>query len=179
MNAPELQGATDRPGVGPILLMGVAGSGKSTLGARLAARSGLAFLDADDLHDEAARARMGGGEGLDEATRAAWLDRVLARLARMPAPALLACSALKAVHRARLAPLLTVFLDIPQAAARTRLAARTGHFAGPRLCDSQFADLEAPAEAVRLDATRAPDDLTEAALAAIRAAGAPVRPPAP
>lgn len=155
-----------------VLVMGVAGAGKTTLARALAGAAGFAFVDADDHHDEAARAAMAVGRGLTEAERAPWLDRVAAAIAREEARTngvVLACSALKAAHRARIAPDLILHLAIDEAEVAARLAARRGHYAGPSLAASQFLALEAPDDAVSLDASRAPGDLLADALAAVRA----------
>ena len=83
-----------------IILMGVSGSGKSTVGALLATRLGLPFIDGDDLHPQANKQKMAAGIPLDDADRAPWLDTVAAALAR--APVVVACSALKRRYRDRL-----------------------------------------------------------------------------
>jgi gluconokinase len=138
-----------------VLVMGVAGSGKSTLGAALGEALGLPFLDADDLHDAAARAAMAAGRGLDDAARAPWLGRVrtaMDDLAEREGGVVLACSALKAAYRARLSADRVIFLDLTPQACVERLAARQGHFAGPSIAASQFEALEPPTDALMLDA---------------------------
>lgn len=143
-----------------VLLIGVAGSGKTTVGRALAEALGWAFEDADDHHSPAAREKMGRGEGLTDDDRASWIDRLAALIReRVEAgpPTVLACSALKASYRARLAAgdprVMVAWLDVPRGVVEARVAARRGHYAGPGLVESQFAALEPPADAVRLDGT--------------------------
>lgn len=152
-----------------VLVMGVAGSGKSTLAAALSQALGWPLVEADDFHDDAARAAMAAGRGLGDAERAPWLGRVAAACAAVP-DCVLACSALKQRYRQVLAPDFTVMLALDEATARQRLAARSGHFVGPALASSQFADLEPPAPqeaATILDATASEAELLELALAAV------------
>jgi gluconokinase len=135
------------PGV--IVVMGVAGAGKTTVGRALAASLGRAFHDADDFHPAANVARMRAGIALTDADRAPWLDALRALVARCltdGTPAVLACSALREAYRSALVPV----------GAERRLAARANHYMPASLLDSQFATLEAPTElsraALRVDA---------------------------
>jgi gluconokinase len=156
-----------------VVLMGVSGAGKTTIGERLAAALGIAFLDADDLHPPANVAKMARGEPLDDADRAPWLAAVRraidARLAT-GLGAVVACSALRQSYRDALdvprpdVPL--VWLTAPAHVIADRLAARHGHFMPPALLPSQLATLEPPADAVVVDVTPPPD----AVVATIRAA---------
>ena len=148
------------PSTRVVLLMGVAGCGKTTVGRRLAAALGWAFEDADDHHDAAARAKMGRGEGLTDADRAPWLGRLAALIRQRVAdgpPTVLACSALRASYRDRLGDddprVLVAWLDVPRDVIARRLAGRRGHYAGLDLLESQFATLEPPTDVVRLDGT--------------------------
>jgi gluconokinase len=144
--------------------MGVAGAGKTTVGRALAGARGWHFHDADDLHPPANVARMRAGIPLTDEDRAPWLAALRALIARHLAagtPMVLACSALRESYRAALLPdgvaahaVLFVQLDLPPALARARLAARPGHYMPPSMVDSQFATLEEPAHALRLDASR-------------------------
>jgi gluconokinase len=152
------------PGV--IVVMGVAGAGKTTVGRALAASLGRAFHDADDFHPAANVARMRAGIALTDADRAPWLDALRALVARCltdGTPAVLACSALREAYRSALVPVGAapravrfVFLDVTPATAERRLAARANHYMPASLLDSQFATLEAPTElsraALRVDA---------------------------
>ena len=149
-----------------VLIMGVAGAGKTTLGQALASELGWAFEDADAYHSAASERKMAAGQGLTDTDRAPWLD-ALAALVRERVedgpPTVLACSALKAAYRARLGAdrpeVEVVWLDVPAAVLRERLAARRGHPVGPSLLPSQLSTLEPPADAVRVDATRPLDHL--------------------
>lgn len=153
-----------------IVVMGVAGSGKTCVGAALAARLGLPFIDADDLHTDECRAQMADGRPLDDAQRDPWLTRV-GDHAREAGACVVACSALKAAHRERLRQACAarfVWLDIDRDTARARLAHRADHFFPASLVDSQFEALQPPDDALHLDATAPIDALVddiEAALA--------------
>lgn len=131
----------------PVVVMGVSGSGKTTVGAALAGALGLPFVDGDALHPAANVAKMAAGIPLDDADRAPWLDAVGAVLAA--GPVVVACSALKRIYRDRLraaAPALElVFLDGSRELLASRMAARPGHFMPASLLDSQLATLERPA----------------------------------
>ncbi len=135
-----------------MIVAGVSGSGKTTVGMLLAQRLGWPFTDGDSLHPADNVAKMASGVALTDADRLPWL-RALARWmddqVSAGQPALLACSALKRRYRdllldgrpaARIA-----FLQIDRDLAAARLAARHGHFFDPDLLGSQFADLEPPA----------------------------------
>jgi carbohydrate kinase (thermoresistant glucokinase family) len=130
----------------PVVVMGVSGSGKTTIGAALADALGLPFVDGDALHPAANVAKMAAGIPLDDADRAPWLDAVGQLLAA--GPVVVACSALKRVYRDRLraaAPTLQlVFLDGSRDLLASRMAARPGHFMPTTLLDSQLATLERP-----------------------------------
>ena len=134
-----------------LVIMGVAGSGKSTLMRALAARLGWTWRDGDDLHPAANVARMARGEALTDADRAPWLAAVGAWLDARRAegePAIVACSALKRTYRDGLRAgrpgLRFVWLTGEPGVLAQRLADRTGHFAGPDLLASQLATLEPP-----------------------------------
>jgi gluconokinase len=144
-----------------VVIMGVAGSGKTTVGSALAAALGWRFVDADDHHTPESIAKMARGEPLDDADRWPWLDRLRALIDDALATGrrlVLACSALKASYRARLAGgdagrrVRFVYLAGPLELFRERLAQRAGHFMKPAMLDSQFATLEVPGEAVAVDA---------------------------
>lgn len=147
-----------------VVVMGVAGCGKSTVGQRLAAALGLPFLEGDDFHDPAHRARMAAGQPLTDADRAGWLGRLAEALAARPAGAVLSCSALKRAYRDRLRAarpgLWFAYLQLSPEAAMRRVAQRAGHFFPPALLADQFATLEPPlqeAGVIVLEAELAPD----------------------
>ncbi|MGP1677011.1 MAG: gluconokinase [Burkholderiales bacterium] len=149
-----------------VILMGVTGCGKTTVGALLAKDCGWEFHDADDFHPAANVAKMKSGAPLDDEDRWPWLERLNALLLeheRQGKSLVLACSALKQVYRDRLsrgcAAARFVFLDGEQELIRARLAARHGHYMNPKLLASQFAILERPEDALRLDAGESPEEL--------------------
>ncbi|GLI27820.1 gluconokinase [Agromyces rhizosphaerae] len=160
----------------PTVVMGVSAAGKSSVGRAIAARSGAAFADGDDLHPAANVAKMARGEPLDDADRAPWLDEVGATLARHGDDGIVvACSALKRAYRDRIrraAPATRfVFLSGTPELLAERAGARTGHFMPPALLASQLAALEplAPDEAgVTLDIADPVDALAADAVAALR-----------
>jgi len=135
-----------------LVVMGVAGSGKTTAGRAVAALTGAPFFDGDDLHAPEARAKMAQGVALTDADRAPWLDRIGALLAdegANAAGAIVACSALRLAYRDRLRAavgpsLRFLFLRGDKALMRARVAARKGHYMPASLIDSQFAALEPP-----------------------------------
>ena len=149
-----------------VVVMGVSGVGKTTIGRRVAERLGWRFIDADDHHPPANVAKMAAGTPLDDADRWPWLD-LLNRLLLGEANAVLACSALKEAYRRRLlagiADARIVFLEGDKALIASRLAARKHRYMPPTLLDSQFAALEPPAHAIRVDVARP----VEASVAAI------------
>ncbi|MEM8706217.1 MAG: gluconokinase [Actinomycetota bacterium] len=146
---------------GPVVVMGVAGSGKSVVGQAVAGRLGRPFTDADDLHPEANVEKMRRGEPLTDDDRRPWLDAVGSALAASPAP-VVACSALKRAYRDRLrshAPdVRFVHLDGDRDLIADRMAERVDHFMPLSLLDDQFSTLEPldadePGRAVPIDGT--------------------------
>lgn len=140
---------TDRaPAPAPLLVvMGVSGSGKSTVGIALAERLGVPFADADDFHPPANIAKMSAGIPLDDDDRAGWLDVVGEWLAAHDdRGGVVSCSALKRAYRDRLRVHVPraefVHLAGTRQVIEARQAARIGHFMPPSLLDSQFATLE-------------------------------------
>lgn len=162
-----------------VILMGVSGSGKTTIGKLLAHRWGAHFLDADDFHPEENIEKMHGGTPLADHDRAPWLDRLNKELRNHHARGLnvvLACSALKRSHREQLlaglpAPQL-VYLRGSKALLASRLAQRKGHFMPPALLDSQFEALEEPRNAITVDVSGTPEGATDAICAALEESGA-------
>jgi gluconokinase len=131
--------------------MGVAGSGKTTVGRVLAAELGWRFVDADDLHPAGNINKMREGTALTDADRAPWLAAIHAMIARAidrREHTVLACSALKGEYRDRmrggLRSVRFVYLKTPAAVLQHRLSERSSHFAGPSLLESQLSTLEEP-----------------------------------
>lgn len=157
-----------------IVVMGVAGCGKSAVGEALAVRLDAVFIEGDRLHPPENVARMARGEPLTDALREGWLDAIGQRIAASVASGqgvVAACSALKRSYRERLRgfhkDIVFLYLEIDPATAKRRVASRHGHFMPASLVDSQFATLEAPAadeRALTLDATRSIADSVAAAL---------------
>jgi len=144
--------------------MGVCGCGKSTVGQALARRLGWRFVDGDDFHPAANVEKMSRGVALIDADRWPWFDAIAAELRRLDAAgesAVLACSALKAAYRARLAAsgdVRVVYLKGDAATIEPRLAGRTGHFMPAALLPSQFATLEEPERGIVVDIRRPVDE---------------------
>jgi len=160
-----------------IVVMGVAGAGKTTVGERLAEALGVEFLEGDRFHAPASVAKMRRGEALGDADRWPWLDRIAAELARLDREgrgAVVACSALKRAYRDRLRHgcpgVRFVFLAGSEALIRGRLEQRRGHFMPSALLSSQFAALEPPSPeegAVTVDVSAAPSEVVARAVAAL------------
>ena len=159
-----------------IVVMGVAGSGKTSVGERLAAHYGCPFRDADEFHPAANIAKMSAGIALNDDDRWPWLDAIAAAI-RDAAPngIVVACSALKRVYRERISegaarPVTFVFLDGSLATLRQRIGGRRGHFMPPSLLDSQLATLERPSpdeDAVRVSIDAPLKRVVAAAIAAL------------
>jgi gluconokinase len=132
-----------------VVIMGVAGCGKSSLGAAVAQALEMPLIEGDNFHSAVNRDKMSQGIALTDADREGWLDTLCEQLRAHPEGAVLTCSALKKVYRDRLrqaAPALRfAFLDISREDAQARVQARAKeHFFSTTLVDSQFATLEVP-----------------------------------
>jgi gluconokinase len=152
-----------------IIVMGVSGCGKSTVGALLAQRLGVEFLDADEFHPPENVAKMASGAPLTDADRQPWLQRINAEL-RNRENAVLACSALKESYRKVLAQDIDcrfVHLRGSIELIRSRLGQRQHRYMPASLLESQFATLEAPARAIDVDIAEPPWRCVEAIAAAL------------
>jgi gluconokinase len=145
-----------------VVVMGVAGSGKTTVGRLLAHTCGYEFLDADTLHPLANVEKMSAGIPLTDGDRLPWLSEVRARIVDADARQqnlVIACSALKEAYRVFLAervPVVPVYLKGSFDAFLQRLQRRAGHFMKADMLKSQFDTLEEPADAIVVDASRPP-----------------------
>jgi gluconokinase len=151
-----------------VLVTGVAGSGKTTIGMLLAHRLGWPYVEGDDFHPQANRERMARGVPLDEADRAPWLAALRARMEEVRAAggcAVFSCSALREEHREQLAggcdDVLLVHLSGDYETIHGRALRRQGHWFDPALVSSQFEALEAPRDALAIDVSEAPDAIVE------------------
>jgi gluconokinase len=163
-----------------LIVMGVAGSGKTTVGRALASRLGCSFYDGDDFHPPANIAKMARREPLTDEDRIPWLDALRAQIEKTlhaGESLVVACSALRESYRKRLLPhdpcaarrTLFLYLKITPELAETRVAARQDHFMPAVLVDSQFQVLEEPGEdAITLDASKPEEELVSDALVDFR-----------
>jgi len=151
-----------------VVVMGVSGVGKTTVGKALARELGWHFIDADGYHPPANVAKMAAGIALDDADRWPWLETLNCVL-RKEKNAVLACSALKEVYRSRitdgLARFEIVYLHGSFELIAARLAERPHHYMPASLLRSQFATLEPPAKAIGIDVAAAPSACVAAILA--------------
>lgn len=152
-----------------VVVMGVAGSGKSTVGELLADRAGARYVDGDSLHPPENVAKMAAGTPLTDADRQPWLERVRDELASGDR-IVVACSALKRAYRDILrgaGGVRFVFLDVDEPTARQRTRDRTAHWMSEQMVQSQFDTLERPSDdeqdIVTVDATRDEGDVIAAA----------------
>ena len=152
-----------------VVLMGVTGAGKTTVGQQLAAALGWTLVEGDAFHPPANIAKMHRGEPLDDADRAPWLRATRQRIDELVASAqsaVIACSALKRAYREVLArdrPEVTfVYLKASAALIAERLRHRAGHFMPPALLQSQLDTLEEPADGITVDAGPRPTTIVAA-----------------
>jgi len=148
-----------------IIVMGVAGSGKTTVGKLLAKSLSVDFLDADDFHSPQAIKKMRSGIALNSDDRAPWLERIASRITQIDSAgqsAVFACSALKESYRCQLRAaakpeqLKFVYLRVSPEVVSERLRRRSDHFMPAKLATSQFEALEAPTDAICVDADQVP-----------------------
>jgi gluconokinase len=163
-----------------VVLMGVSGAGKTTIGELLSERLGWPLLDADDFHPPSNIEKMRSGIPLTDDDRWPWLDRLNALLREKDSngeSVLLACSALKQKYRDRLAAgcsnLRWVHLKGSFELIKSRLKARKGHYMKAGLLESQFATLEEPIDAITVDVGAAPEAIADTLEAALNGARMP------
>jgi gluconokinase len=153
-----------------VVLMGVSGSGKTTIGTLLARRVGTTFADADDYHPQANKQKMASGHPLNDEDREPWLQTLNGLLRQWHASGtggVLACSALKEKYRATLAngmpagAVKFVLLDGSKEMIAERLAKRNHEYMNPNLLDSQFATLEPPSDALCIVNDKPPEKIVD------------------
>jgi gluconokinase len=151
-----------------VVVIGAAGAGKTTVGRELAHALGWRLIEGDDYHSPASVAKMRAGVALTDADRTPWLatlHRLIETAVSRREHLVVACSALRERYRAALRGDLRgvrfVYLRADESTLRRRLSERAGHFAGPALLDSQLATLEAPADALAVDATLSPRQIVD------------------
>lgn len=148
------------------VIMGVSGTGKSTVGKLLAERTGWDFYDADDFHSPANIDKLKRGIALSDRDRLPWLQKLqqlIAKQQKSDRPGILACSALKSQYRQILSEdnlaVTFIYLRGDYESVQTRIQQRQGHFMSPDLLHSQFALLEEPEEALIFDITETPEEI--------------------
>ena len=147
------------------IVMGVSGSGKTTIGKLLADRLNVPFLDADDFHPPENIRKMTSGIPLNDADREPWLNILSKELDKRKEGCVLGCSALKEKYRKLLeqasATINWVYLEASPELIRHRLSQRKDHFMPSSLIDSQFEALEVPADAICVDASLHPEEIVD------------------
>jgi len=158
-----------------LVVCGVSGAGKTTIGKLLSAELGIPFFDADDFHPTSNIEKMASGVPLDDEDRRPWLETLANNLSdwQEQGGAVLACSALKKSYRETLGSrcggtIQWVSLNAPEAVLAERLASRKGHYFDPGLLRSQLDVLETPEHAWQIDVEASPQDIVETILKRLR-----------
>jgi len=159
-----------------IILMGVSGCGKTTVGLKLAEKLNLPFFDADDFHPDENVKKMESGIPLNDDDRAPWLEELSRQIKKWNKKkgAVLACSALKKKYRELLKAnsgpneVLFVYLKGSKELILNRLKKRSGHYMPPDLLDSQFADLEEPEDALFIPIYNSPEKISDRIIANLK-----------
>lgn len=151
-----------------IIIMGVAGSGKTTIGKLLAAETSFSFYDGDNFHTGVALSKMSGGTALSDDDRAPWLQAIrdhISRLKQKDEQAIIACSALKKSYRQVLRNgnnnITFIYLKGSRSIIAERIKKRTNHFMPPGLLESQFETLEEPRNAMVVDISKEPAQIIQ------------------
>ena len=149
-----------------VYIMGVAGSGKSTIAKKLSAKTGVPFFDADDFHPLVNKEKMKAGQPLNDDDRKGWLTSLnkLANEQSQKKGAIIACSALKEKYRAALSegieiPVYWILLQGSFELIQERMKTRKEHFMPASLLQSQFDTLETPTGAIKMDIINSPDEI--------------------
>ena len=152
-----------------VIVMGVTGAGKTTVGRALGAALGWEFHDGDELHSEASKSKMHRGIALDDADRAPWLSAIRKLILAMLSEdrdGVIACSALKQAYRDEIVvdpnAVKVVYLKGSKEVIAERLRNRGGHFMNPDLLQSQFDTLEEPGDAIVIDVSMVPEAIVNA-----------------
>lgn len=158
-----------------LIVMGVSGCGKSTIGRLLAERLGWPFYDGDDFHPSVNIAKMSQGIPLDDVDRAGWLDTLTALIRenlQAGRSGVLACSALKQRYRDQLnvdpAQVKFIYLKGSYALIKARMQSRPGHYMKPGMLDSQFATLEEPRDTITVEIDRAVEEVVDEVMRRLR-----------
>ena len=157
------------------ILMGVSGSGKSTIGRCVSEKLKLPFVEGDDFHPAANVQKMASGTPLDEGDRIAWIDALDAALNRRPEPNLIvACSALTQFVRGKIRaqsnrPVVFLHLTADPTLIAQRLHTRGQHFMKPGMLPSQLATLQRPESAIAIDTTPGIDEVCRTVCMEVRA----------
>jgi len=158
-----------------IYIMGVSGSGKTTIGKKLSEKTKIPFFDGDDFHSPANKEKMHAGIPLTDEDRAGWLKKIndFVKEQSKKAGAIIGCSALKEKYRIELSegitvPLYWIFLQGSYDLIKKRMEERKGHFMPPELLKSQFNTLEVPKDALVMDIAKDPGEIVNSIIEAIK-----------
>lgn len=148
-----------------IVVMGVSGSGKTTISRNLSKKIEVPYFDADDFHPKSNIDKMASGNALDDKDRFPWLEELAQNISEWSNKkgAVLACSALKESYRIVLSSkyksIIWVYLSGSKALIKDRIEKRQGHFMSSDLLNTQFRDLEVPSDAIVIDISKSPEDI--------------------
>ena len=148
-----------------LVIMGVSGSGKTTVGKLLAQKIGRRFLDGDDFHPPENVAKMSSGIPLTDEDRLGWLETLASIIHEADDLTIIACSALKASYRVILKEAKFIFLYGSPELLAERINQRSGHYMPPRLLQSQLETLEVPTNVLALNVVESPQTLVEQIMA--------------
>ena len=148
-----------------LVIMGVSGSGKTTVGKLLAQKTGGRFLDGDDFHPPKNVAKMSSGIPLTDEDRQGWLETLASIIHEADDLTIIACSALKASYRAILKEAVFIFLHGSPELLADRINQRSGHYMPPGLLQSQLETLEVPTNVLALNVVESPQTLVEQIMA--------------
>ncbi|MDG2399197.1 MAG: gluconokinase [Akkermansiaceae bacterium] len=148
-----------------LVIMGVSGSGKTTVGKLLAQKTGGRFLDGDDFHPPENVAKMSSGIPLTDEDRQGWLETLASIIHEADDLTIIACSALKASYRAILKEAVFIFLHGSPELLADRINQRSGHYMPPGLLQSQLETLEVPTNVLALNVVESPQTLVEQIMA--------------